>query len=169
MSHNASAWKMVVVPRVVEYPVCGSLAAAERLRRRSVVSESGCWEWQGSTTRGYGNLTFEGQSRYAHVLSYETFTGPVPAGMEIDHLCFNTRCVNPAHLEPVTPAENKRRATARRTHCVNGHAFTPDNLARISTRPNTRVCLSCQKARARKTTEKRRAARRLPEMRLSDE
>jgi HNH endonuclease len=70
------------------------------------VPDGDCWRWTGDVSvRGYGRI----KRRAAHRVSYELFVGPIPAGMTIDHLCFNTRCVNPAHLEPVTAEENLRR------------------------------------------------------------
>lgn len=63
---------------------------------------SGCWLWTGSTTDGYGNLTRDNKTIYAHRLTYETLVGPVPEGLDLDHLCRIRRCVNPDHMEPVT-------------------------------------------------------------------
>lgn len=74
-----------------------------------VNAETGCWDWQGRVNR-YG---FFGP-RQAHIVIYEHFRGAVPAGLQLDHLCRNTRCVNPDHLEPVTQAENNRRAREAR-------------------------------------------------------
>jgi len=76
--------------------------------------ESGCWEWTSNITgAGYGSLSLgAGKNGYAHRYSYELMRGSIPDGLTIDHLCRNTRCVNPDHLEPVTQAENNRRARA---------------------------------------------------------
>jgi hypothetical protein len=70
-----------------------------------------CWEWTGSRNpKGYGSVTNgKGASMLAHRRSYEIFNGPIPDGFEVDHLCENTSCVNPAHLEAVTPEEHRRR------------------------------------------------------------
>ena len=69
-----------------------------------------CWPWVGATTpKGYGSMKWKGTSIYGHRWTYEQLVGPIPDGMQIDHLCRETGCVNPAHLEPVTAAENMRR------------------------------------------------------------
>lgn len=78
-----------------------------------------CWIWLGKRDRdGYGEIRIsQGGRKFharAHRASYETYVGPIPDGLEIDHLCGNTSCVNPRHLEPVTHAENMRRAYVRR-------------------------------------------------------
>lgn len=76
-----------------------------------------CWSWTGSKCRGYGRLWIDGLGRpvQAQRVSYELHTGPIPDGLEIDHLCRTPECTNPRHLEAVTGAENLRRqAEARR-------------------------------------------------------
>lgn len=74
-----------------------------------------CWLWLGTGTKsGYGQLSVDGQHHYAHRVSYELHVGPIPDGLQIDHLCRTRRCVNPRHLEPVTPLVNTRRAMAHR-------------------------------------------------------
>lgn len=74
------------------------------------VSQKGCWLWLGALDRhGYGRRTIAGRQHQVHRLVYEEAKGAIPAGCDLDHLCRNPRCVNPAHLEPVTTAENIRR------------------------------------------------------------
>lgn len=76
---------------------------------------SGCWNWMGTIDqRNYGRFDRGGRPQKAHRVSYEMHVSPIPSGLEIDHLCRNTRCVNPGHLEPVTGEENRRRALEAR-------------------------------------------------------
>lgn len=72
--------------------------------------ETGCWEWQANLIgTGYGQFRHCGRSKLAHRHEYEWRYGPIPYGLELDHLCRNKRCVNPDHLEAVTHTENMQR------------------------------------------------------------
>lgn len=83
---------------------------AERLLAKTRVSSTGCWEWQASLNpKGYGNFRLDGQMTVAHRAAYLLLVGPVPEGRELDHLCRNRACVNPAHLEAVSHLVNVRR------------------------------------------------------------
>jgi len=95
-----------------------------------------CWLWTGRIHKGYGYYSGTG----AHRVSFELANGPIPAGMELDHLCRVRNCVNPAHLEPVTRAENMRRWFALQTHCNRGHEFTPENTYLYARRRHCRAC-----------------------------
>ncbi len=96
-----------------------AIALIDRFNNRWTADHTGCWVWNGRLNDdGYGVLDLSWRrggpkSRSAHRLAYELFVGPIPDGLEIDHLCAVRRCVNPAHLEAVTHAENVRRAARR--------------------------------------------------------
>jgi len=120
----------------------------ERFQGLYQVDASGCWLWTGHVTRsGYVQLKLPSGRVYAHRWAYETFVGPIPDGLQLDHLCRVRHCVNPAHLEPVTPSENTRRGTspaawnATKTHCIRGHAFDEANTIRVRA---GRECRSCR-------------------------
>lgn len=110
---------------------------------------AGCWLWTGPSRDGrYGTIRCKGVVIPAHRWAYEHFVGPIPPGLEPDHLCRNTFCVNPDHLEIVTPRENVRRSesppgiNARKTHCIHGHEFTPENT---QTWHGKRQCRTCKR------------------------
>jgi hypothetical protein len=115
---------------------------ADVLRERVTVTDEGCWEYLHSGPGNRGGYRNVGGD-WAHRTSYRLYVGPIPAGFEVDHLCVNPPCINPAHLEAVTPAENKRRAFERRTHCGSGHAFAEN--ARLT--PTGRECRVCHRER----------------------
>lgn len=121
---------------------------------------SGCWLWEGCVNdQGYAHIRAGRKMLAAHRVTYEHFRGQIPVGLVIDHLCRVRCCVNPAHLEPVTVAENIRRGLAgrhfaERTHCPKGHPYSGENLV---LRPNGyRRCKACERAvdHARRAREK---------------
>ena len=97
---------------------------------------TGCWIWTASTTAGYGRIDVNRKFLYAHRVAYERFVGPIPAGLQLDHLCRVRRCVNPSHLEPVTSRENTLRGNgvaaraSAATHCPHGHPYDEANTYR---------------------------------------
>lgn len=107
----------------------------ERMQRYITVASTGCWVWRGTSKRGYGQITVGRRQLRAHRYAYELLIGPIPESLQIDHLCSTPACVNPTHMEPVTQAENVRRAFERarahptepRSQCRNGHPLTVEN------------------------------------------
>lgn len=110
---------------------------------------SGCWQWNGGTSRhGYGVFHVSGRANVAHRWAFANIAGHelIPK-MVIDHLCRNKGCVNPTHLEQVTQSINIQRGdnvNRSKTHCSEGHPFTPENT-RVRPRGG-RTCLTCQRA-----------------------
>lgn len=137
----------------------------------SVDPETGCWVWQGALqgkyyqheNGGYGSVKWNKRVRPAHLVAWELVRGPVPDGLCIDHLCRNTRCVNPDHMEPVTNAENIRRGLIRRpTHCPQGHEYTDENTVYMSKGKGHkpyRACKICRERVQQQNNERRRAKR----------
>jgi hypothetical protein len=137
--------------------------------RISTGAEDECWEWTGFIgSKGYGTVYLpvgtetseyvpRGRMLMAHRLVYSMLVKPIPAGLQIDHLCRVRKCVNPAHMEPVTQRENILRGVgvtainAAKTHCIHGREFTSENTP--SSRRGDRQCRQC-------TNERMRARRR---------
>ena len=109
-----------------------------------------CWIWTKSLNNmGYAIFRAHGRTRLGHRVAYMELKGPIPEGLELDHLCRNRACINPAHLEPVTRSTNNRRGLSpvrtslmhtAKTHCPQGHEYTPENTAVYKGRRNCRAC-----------------------------
>ena len=126
------------------------------------LTPEGCLPWLAAKTCGYGVVQVGGRIQRAHRVVYETAIGPIPVGLELDHLCRNRSCVNPFHLEPVTGVENIRRGEstsarhARQTHCLRGHEFTAANTyLRLRGHKQERFCRECSRLRDRQRYERR--------------
>jgi hypothetical protein len=126
-----------------------------------------CWPWTGLHHKsGHANFTVGGKRVPAHRWAYERFVGPIPDGLEIDHVkdngCTRRDCVNfLRHLEPVTSRVNTLRGdsppaqNARKTHCIHGHEFTPENTRMDG---NRRRCRQCGRETALAYYHRKRAA-----------
>lgn len=121
-----------------------------------------CWDWLGAkNSRGYGSMTNgRRSSMLTHRKAYEVIVGEIPHGLTIDHLCFNKVCVNTDHMEPVTSEENSRRASARITHCKQGHPLSGDNMRMKHRRSGRidRVCRSCERKWKQELRERKAVA-----------
>lgn len=119
-----------------------------------------CWNWTGNLSRdGYGRMFGHKDfgTTLPHRITWQSANGPVPDGLELDHICNNRRCVRPGHMEAVTHAENVRRAWARKTECPNGHPYTPEN--RVPDSRGGERCLPCRRiAGAKSLRDARRRA-----------
>lgn len=143
-------------------------SAAERFAEKLAPGANGCIEWQAGTNHvGYGVFhpytTTSNRKVYAHRWSYEQRHGPIPEGMHLDHLCRNTLCVNPDHLEAVPPAVNLLRGisptaiNARKTECHKGHPLSGANLY-ITPSSGSRNCRECSRERERKRDRSKKKA-----------
>jgi hypothetical protein len=142
-----------------------TIPMVQKLERRHRLTETGCWQWTGKLhPDGYGviDVTLSRnlrRPRMVHRVAYELFVGPVPSGLQLDHLCRNRACFNPEHLEPVTQQENIRRGLfgILRTHCRHGHELTPENTYSPAKSPNTRFCRACGREATRRYLARKRS------------
>lgn len=104
-----------------------------------------CWPWVAPANKGYGRMRVGDGKVYAHRFAYELLVGPIPEGLQIDHLCRNRACCNPFHLEAVAPRVNVRRGESagaralRRDLCLYGHPYAEHGI-KCSGRRICRLC-----------------------------
>lgn len=136
-------------------------------RRIQMDGVTTCWYWAGNTNRVYGIIQHKKRAILAHRYAYERFVGPIPAGLEIDHMCRNVLCVNPRHLRAVTRLENMRaipmevRARGqRKPTCAKGHPYTEQSTMWVGSERVCRICRNAyQNARNRRLREQRALSR----------
>lgn len=142
--------------------------ALDRFAEKIALTDSGCIEWIGGDNgAGYGSFFLDwaggrNLKALAHRWSYEYHVGPIPDGLHLDHLCRNTMCVNPEHLEAVTQQENTLRGFsvaaehAQKTHCINGHPLSGDNLI-LRSNGKWRDCRECKRQKDRRYRQRKAA------------
>lgn len=126
-----------------------------KLKARSLVTEAGCWEWQGFRhLKGYGAMCYRGRNQRTHRIAYVCAKGPIPPGMMVLHKCDNPPCCNPDHLYVGDGFDNMRDASRKGrinyqkiTHCKNGHPLA--ETAKWRGEKNPRVCSVCARIRQR--------------------
>lgn len=130
-----------------------------------VQKTDGCWLWTARLNQsGYGQFAIGGAMPSVHRLSYEALVGPIPDGLQLDHLCRVRNCVRPDHLEPVTAHENMRRGTSpfaeniRKEACPRGHEYTDENTWLYR---GSRYCRECRRTEARERKRRMREASRV--------
>lgn len=136
----------------------------DRYLSERIEMDGDCWSWTGTQTGGGYGLIRAGNTGLAHRFSYQYHRAEIPEGLVLDHLCRNTLCVNPWHLEPVTQRENLRRGlgfsgvNVAKRRCPQGHPYSTENTY---VQPNGgRKCRTCRADVARTVSERRKRERR---------
>lgn len=130
-----------------------------RFEARIIKTPNGCWDWTGPL-RGHRYAAFmvNGKNVMVHRWAYETYVGPIPEDHQIDHICTNTKCVNPEHLRPMLPYENVRAYwREQRGYCRNGHEMTPENVV-WRQQGKVRHCRICSYWRLKRYADKNKLA-----------
>jgi len=144
-----------------------NLSPFERFSQKIQRLESGCWQWTSTILKnGYGTLSVDGQSVYAHIFAFESFRFPVPKGLTLDHKCRNRGCANPFHTFPETRGRNVMLGdtiaarNAAKTHCPKGHPYSEDNTYRP--KRGGRMCNECRRIRDRLKSKSSKPAAKVP-------
>ena len=120
------------------------------------IAPDGCWNWQGTLEENnYGRVWFRGKTIAAHRAVWIASGHELADDLELDHLCRNHSCVNPAHLEPITHDENIRRKALAQTHCKHGHPLSGENLI-VTNRQ--RQCRECRRRWSREREQRLKEA-----------
>ena len=144
-----------------------SIIGDELFRRAIPEPNTGCWLWllQPNKQTGYGEFWYDKKRYLAHRLSYELEKGPIPEGLQIDHICRVRSCINPDHLRCVTIKENvlcgvgPAAQNLVKTHCKYGHEFTLENT-RYAAKYGNRICRECTRIDNRRRRNKRYVSRK---------
>jgi len=129
-----------------------NISPLERLMRK-VVKTGTCWLIPTKSRTGYVSFYLNGRHVEAHRAAYLLMVGPIPEGYHVDHSCRRHNCINPAHLEAVTPAENARRdhgaksTNYSKTECPAKHQYTAENT--LLDKSGGRSCKECARRRHR--------------------
>jgi len=122
----------------------------ERFLSKINVVESGCWEWTGcKNNQGYGQIKVDDKGIKTHRFIYEYYHGNINPELEIHHKCYNRSCCNITHLEEKTHKENiididssaPSAINTRKTHCIYGHKFTPENTYLLRRKRKCKTCI----------------------------
>lgn len=151
--------------RTGQLPTLSKPTAEQRFLASVQILDNGCWRWTAGTFwDGYGQFSVDSRKYRTHRYAYELYVGPIGMGLDLDHVCHNEdtscpggdtclhrRCVNPAHLEPVSHRENMLRGrglsalNAIKTHCPQGHPYDEANTYMPSR--GGRTCRTCHRNR----------------------